>query len=140
MLPAFRCFGCSKVMLAKSGNNMLKHCPQLWLLETAQDDTSTMFTQINEFNSFLAQVTSSSSKGPCSLTHDRPNRSTQICTAKAYVAEFNNKNACCEAIEENTNPWVFVPSNDARDRPVKTMTGKEGRFLQKKKTEESNCK
>ena len=61
---------------------MLKHHTQLWLSEAAQDDTSTMVTQINEFHSFLSQGTSPSGKGPCYLAHDRENRSTQICIAK----------------------------------------------------------
>ena len=81
MFPAFRCFGYSKVTLAKSGNSMLKYHMQLWLLEAACDDTSTMLTQIHEFNSFLSQVTSSGGKGPCSLTCDRATRATQICVA-----------------------------------------------------------
>ena len=92
-----------------------------------------MLTQINEFHSFLAQATSSSSKEPCSLVSDRATRSTKICTAKAYVAEFSNKHAQCETIEENTNPQVFVPKGGARHRPVKTKTGIEGTFLCKMK-------
>ena len=129
MFPAFRHLGYSNITLAKSGNAMLKHCTQIWLLEAAQDDTSTMLTQINEFNSFLAQVTSSSGKGPCSLTCTRANRATQIWTAKAYVAEFSNKHAHCKAIEKNTKPQVFVPSAGTRHRPVKTKADKEGTFV-----------
>ena len=49
MFPAFRDFGYSNVTLAESGNSILKHCMQLWLLEAACDDTSTMLTQIYEF-------------------------------------------------------------------------------------------
>ena len=49
VLPAFRCFGHSNVTLAKSGNAILMGHTQLWLLEAAPDDTSTIFTQINEF-------------------------------------------------------------------------------------------
>ena len=92
-----------------------------------------MLTQIHEFNSFLNQVTSSSGKQLCSLIQNWTNRATQICTAKAYVAEFNNKCACSEALEENMNPQVFVPSGGARHRPVKTKTGIEGTFVSKKK-------
>ena len=95
-----------------------------------------MLTQINEFNSFLAQVTSSSGKGPYSLTHDRAKRATQIYTAKAYVAEFSNKCACSEAIEENTNPQVFMPSGSARHRSAKTKTDIEG-HLCKNETEKA---
>ena len=97
-----------------------------------------MLTQIHKFKSFLTQVTSSSSKGPCSLTHDRANRAIQICAAKAYAAEFSNKHACCEALEENANPQIFVPSGGARQRPAKTKTGIEGKFVPKK-IEESSC-
>ena len=53
MFPPFRYFGNSNVTLAESGNSMLKCQTQLWLLETAHDDTSTMLTQIHEFKSFL---------------------------------------------------------------------------------------
>ena len=48
MFPAFRSFGYLNVTLAESGDSMLKHCMQLWLLEAACDDTSTMLTQIHE--------------------------------------------------------------------------------------------
>ena len=119
-VPAFRCFSYLNVTLAESGNAMLNHCTQLWLLEAAKDDTSTMVTQINEFNSFLVQVIFSSGKGPCSLTHDRANKATQIHAAKAYVAEYSNKYAHSKAIEESTNPQAFVPSSGARHRSVKT--------------------
>ena len=88
-----------------------------------------MFTQIHEFNSFLNQVTSSSGKGPCSITHNRTNRATQICAARVYMAEFSNECAHSKAIEENTNPEVFVPSGGARHRPVKTKTSIEGTFV-----------
>ena len=76
MFPAFRHFGYSNVTLAESGNSVLKLCMQLWLLEAAHDDTSTMLTQIHKFKSFLTQQTSSSGKGPCSLTHKRANIAT----------------------------------------------------------------
>ena len=49
------------------------------------------------------------------------------------MAEFSHNNAHCKALEENANPQVFVPSGGARHRPVKTKTGIEGIFVQKKK-------
>ena len=49
------------------------------------------------------------------------------------MAEFSNKHGHSEAIEERTNPQVFVPSGGARHKPVKTKTGIEGTFMQKKK-------
>ena len=111
---------------------------QLWLLEAAHDDTSTMLTQIHEFMSLLTQQTSSSSKSPCSLTHERANIATQIHAAKAYTNEISNKNACSAALEENVNPQVFVLSSGARHRPTKTKTGIEGTFMQKKKQKKSS--
>ena len=93
---------------------------QLWLFEASCNDTSTMLTQTHEFKSFLTQQTSSSGKGPCSLTHERANRATQICTAKAYSTDFSNKNAQSPALEENKNPQVFVPFGGVRHRPVRT--------------------
>ena len=100
MFPAFRHFGYSHVILAESGNSMLKCHMQLWLLEAAHNDTSTMLTQIHESKSFLTKVTSSSDKGPCSLTHKRAHRVTQIHASKAYMAEVSNKHACCESLEK----------------------------------------
>ena len=107
MLPAFRCFGYSNITLAKSGRTSLKCHTKLWLLAPAWDDMSTMLTQMNEFHSFLAKATSSSGKGPCSLTYNKAKRVTQICTPKAYTTKFSKKHAQHEAIEENTNPQVF---------------------------------
>ena len=49
MFPTFRHLGYSNVTLAESGNSTLKQCMQLWLLEAAHDDTSTMLTQIHKF-------------------------------------------------------------------------------------------
>ena len=111
---------------------------QLWLLEAAHDNTSTMLTQIHEFKSFLTQQTSSSSKGPHSLTCNRAYIATQICATKAYTTEFSNKNACSAALEENANPQVFVPLGGARHRPAKTKTGIEGTPVQKKKQKKSS--
>ena len=131
MSPAFRHFGYSNVTLAESGNSMLKCHMQLWLLEAACNDT--MLTQIHEFRSFLAQATFSSGKGPCSLTFDRANRATKICTAKAYMVEFSNETAPHEALEKDANPQVFVSSGGARHRPAKSKKGVEGTFVQGKK-------
>ena len=95
------------------------------------DNTSTMLTQIHEFKSFLTQQTSSHGRGPCSLTCKRANIATQIHAAKAYATEFNNNDAHSAALQENTNPQVFVPSSGARHRPIKTKTGIEWTFTQK---------
>ena len=128
MFPAFRWLGYSNVILTESGNCTLKWCMQLWLLEAAHDDTSTMLTQIHEFKSFLTHQTSSG-RGPCSVTHKRADIATQIHAAKAYATVFNNNGACSAALQENTNPQVFVPSSGARHRPIKTKTGIEGTFV-----------
>ena len=104
----------------------------MWLLEDAHDDTSTMLTHIHEFKSFITQQTMSSGRGPCSPTHERADIATQIHAAEAYVAEFNNKNACSAALEENANPQVFVPSGGTRHRPAETKSGIEGTFVQKR--------
>ena len=101
---------------------MLKQHTQLWLLKAAHDDISTMLTQIHELRSFLTQQTSSSGRGPCSLSHERANVNTQICAARAYAAEFNNNDACSAALQENTNPQIFIPSSGAGHRLVKTKT------------------
>ena len=129
MFPVFRCHSYLNVTLAESSNLTLKCHMQLWLLEAALNDTSTVLTQVHEFNSFLTQVSSSNGKGPSSLTYNRANRATQICTDKAFVTEFSNMHAHSEGLEENTNPQVFVPSGGARHRPVKTKTGIERTFV-----------
>ena len=124
--PVFRHFGYSNVRLAESGISMIKCHMQLWFLEAACNDTSTTLTQIHEFKPFLIQITSSSGKGPCSLNNKRANRVTQICATIAYTAEFSNKHVCFEALEENANTQLFVPSGGARHRLAKTKTGIEG--------------
>ena len=97
-----------------------------------------MLIQIHEFKSFLIQQTSSSSRGPCSLTNERVDIATQIGAAKAYTAEFNHKNAHSAALEENANPQVFVPSGGARHRPAKNKMGIEGTLAKKKKQKKSS--
>ena len=63
---------------------------------------------------------------------------TQICAAKAYATEFNNKNACFAALQKDASPQVIVPSSGARHRSAKTKTGIEGAFVQKKKQKKSS--
>ena len=94
---------------------------------------ATMLTQIHEEKSFLSQQTASSGRGPCSLSCERANIETQICAARVYATEFNNNDACSAALQENTNPQVFIPSSGTRHRSVKTKTSIQGAFLQKKK-------
>ena len=135
-VPAFRRLGYSNVTLAESGNSTLKWHTQLWLLEAACDDTSTMLTQIHEVKLFLTQQTASSSRGPCSLSCEMADIETQICAARGYAAEFNNNDACSAALQENTNPQVFIPSSGARHRPVKTNYKHTGSICTKKETKE----
>ena len=75
------------------------------------------------------------------LTDSRKgNIATQIHAAKAYATEFNSKDFYSAALQENASPQVFVPSSGARHRPVKTKTGIEGTFVQKKKQQKSPVK
>ena len=140
IFPAFRCLGYSNVTLAESGNSTLKRCTQLWLLEAACDDTSTMLTQIHEVKSFLMQQTASNSRGPCSLSCDRANIEIQICVARAYAAKFNNNEAHSAALQENTNLQIFIPSSGARHRPVKTKTSIQGEYVQKRNKRKQQSK
>ena len=78
IFPAFRWLGYSNVTLAESGNSTLKRCTQLWLLEAAHDDTSTMITQIHELEAFLSQQTASSGRGPCSQSCGRADIEIQM--------------------------------------------------------------
>ena len=43
-------------------------------------------------------------------------RNTQIHATKVYAAEFVNRNARCEASEENNSPQVFVPGSGVQYR------------------------
>ena len=140
IFPAFRQLGYWNVTLAESGNSTLKWHTQLWLLEAAHDDTPTMLTQIHEVKSFLTQQTTSSGRGPCSLSHERADIETQICAARAYAAEFNNINAHSAALEENTNPQVFIPSSGARHRPSKDQDKHTGCICTKKKQRKTTVK
>ena len=99
-----------------------------------------MLTQIHEVKSFLMQQIASSSRGPCSLSHDRANIEIQICVARAYATEFNNNEACSVALQENANPQIFIPSSGARHRPVKTKTSIQGKYVQKKKQRKTTVK
>ena len=57
---------------------------------------------------------------------------TQIHGAKAYVAEFTNKHAQQEVIEENNNPQAFVPASGTRHKPLKRKSI-EGTIVNKKR-------
>ena len=115
-------------------------CTQLWLLEAACNDTSTMLTQIHEVKAFLSQQTASSGRGPCSQSCGRANIEIQMCAARAYAAEFNNNEAHSMALHENTNPDIFIPSSGARHRPVKTKTSIQGEYVWKKKQKKTTVK
>ena len=132
MFSAFKCFGYSNVTLAKSGNAVLMHHPIMvvrgcmrWHIYNA--DTNSWILFIYSQGIFFQQQRSL----PPSLWQG--NRSTQICTVKAYTAEFSNRHTWWEAIQDNTNPQVFVLASGVRHRPLKTKTGIEGTFLHKKK-------
>ena len=99
-----------------------------------------MLTQIHEVMSFLMQQTASSCRGPCSLSHDRANIEIQIHAARAYATEFNNNKAHATALQENTNPQIFIPSSGARHRPIKTKTSIQGEYVQKKKQKKKTIK
>ena len=86
------------------------------------------------------QHTASSSRGPCSLSHDRANIEIQMHAAKAYAAKFNNNEAHSVTLQENTNPQIFIPSSGARHRPVKTKTSIQGKYVQKKKQKKATVK
>ena len=140
IFPAFRGLGCSNVTLAESGNSTLKRCTQLWFLEAAYDDMSTMITQIHELEAFLSQQTASSGRGPCSQSCGRADIDIQMCVARAYVAEFNNKEAHSAALQESTNPDIFIPSSGTRHRPVKTKTTIQGEYIWTKKQKKTTIK
>ena len=140
IFPAFRWLGYSNVALAESGNSTLKWHTQLWLLEAARNDTSTMLTQINELKAFLSQQTASSGRGPCSQSRGRADIEIQMRVARVYAAEFNNNKARSATLHENTNPDIFIPSSGARHRPVKTKTSIQDEYVQTKKQKKTTAK
>ena len=98
-----------------------------------------MAIQTEELKSFLAEAATSSWKGPGSMTCDRADRNTQIHGAKDYAAEFANKKARQEAIEENNNFQVFVPGSGAWHRPS-TKKSIEGSSVSKNKSKKERVK
>ena len=99
-----------------------------------------MLTQIHEVKSFLMWLTASSGRGPCSLSCERADIETLICAARAYATKFNNNKAHSAALQENTNPQIFIPSSGARHRPVKTKTSMQGKYVQKMKQKKTTVK
>ena len=93
-----------------------------------------MLTQIHKVKSFLTQQTASSSRGPCLLSCERANIEIQICAARAYAAKFNIE-AHSVALQENTNPHIFIPSSG-----VKTKTSIQGKYVQKRKQKKTTVK
>ena len=63
-----------------------------------------------------------------------------IHVARAYAAIFNKNEACSAALQENTNPQIFIPSSGARHRPVKAKTSLQGEYVQKKKQKKTTVK
>ena len=90
-----------------------------------------MLTQIHEVKSFLTQQTASSSRGPCSLSHDRVNIETQLHAARAYAAEFNNNEAGSVALHENTNPQMYQISHSVIKSIGKVLSETQLKFSSK---------
>ena len=99
-----------------------------------------MITQIHELEAFLSQQTASSGRGPCSQSHGRANIDIQMHVARAYAAEFNNKEARSAALQESTNSDIFIPSSGARHRPVKTKTSIQGEYIWTNKQKKTTIK
>ena len=99
-----------------------------------------MITQIHKLEAFLSQQPASSGRGPSSQSRGRANIEIQMCTARAYAAEFNNNEARSAALQESTNLDIFIPSSGARHRPVKTKTSIQGKYIQTKKQKKTTIK
>ena len=89
--------------------------------------------QIEEFKSFIAQGTTSRGRGLNSLSHDKVDRSTQMCAVKSYAEEFTNKHTQQEVTRENNNLQVFLQASGVRHRPLKRKSSIEGTLVNKKK-------
>ena len=130
MFPAFRWFSYSNVTLTKS--QAMQHSSATHNYDFLRLHEMTHLLGLHKLMNFIhswAQTSTSSGRGPCSLTHKKADRNTQLCVVKADAAEYSNMHAQQEATEENTNPQVFVPASGVRHRLFKTKTGIEGKFL-----------
>ena len=56
LFPAFRRFGYSGVTMAESGWAKVKRTGQLWLLEAARDDLTTMIIQCSDIKKYNEQT------------------------------------------------------------------------------------
>ena len=78
-----------------------------------------MITQIHELEAFLSQQTASSGRGPCSQSRGRADIEIQMHVARAYAVEFNNNEARSAALQESTNPDIFIPSSGCKTQASK---------------------
>ena len=117
LFPAFRRFGYSGVTLAESGWAKVKRSGQLWLLDAARDDISTMIIQCSDIKKYNEQTQDVvGERAPTQAKQAAQARSLQISIARKFAEEFENADAFEQHLEESSSPNVFIPGPKARHK------------------------
>ena len=132
LFPAFRRFGYSGVTLAESGWTKIKRSGQLWLLDAARDDISTMIVQCSDIKKYTEQEQDViGDRAPYQAQKAAESRAQQIDIAKKFAEEFENESAFDQHLKEFRAPKVFIPGPKAKHKAGMRGRGKsvEGRFV-----------
>ena len=117
LFPAFRRFGYSGVTIAESGWAKVKRSGQLWLLDAARDDISTMIIQCSDIEKYKVQTQHVvGDRAPNQAQKAFNSRAEQIKVTKKFAEEFDNSQAFKEHLEESISPRVFVPGPKAKHK------------------------
>ena len=136
LFPAFRRFRYSGVTLAESGWAKIKRSGQLWLLDAARDDISTMIVQCSDIKKYTEQEQDViGDRAPNKAQKAAEARARQIDIAKKFAEEFENESAFDQHLKEFRAPKVFIPGPKAKHKAGREGRGRgrgksvEGRFL-----------
>ena len=117
LIPAYKRFGCSGVTMAESGWAKVKRSGQLWLLDVARDDISTMIIQCSDIEKYKAQTQHVAGDRALNQAQKAFNsRAEQIKVTKKFAEEFDNSQAFKEHLEKSISPRLFVPGPKAKHK------------------------
>ena len=117
LFPAFRRFGYSGVTMAESGWAKVKRTGQLWLLEAARDDLTTMIIQCSDIKKYNEQTQGVvGDRAPNQAKKAAEARNEQVYIAQKFAQEFENESAFNEDLEETRSPNVFLPGPKAKHK------------------------
>ena len=101
--------------MAESGWAKVKRSGQLWLLDAARDNISTMIIQCSDIEKYKVQTQDVvGDRAPNQAQKAFNSRAEQIKVAKNFAEEFDNLQAFKEHLEESISPRVFVPGPKAK--------------------------